>query len=128
MVYARALFAVVIVATVGASFFMADGPHPSSELGMPSAFGPAAADLTGFTDSPEGSGFYITTIAHKAFVEVNEEGSEAAAATAVVGGFRRAAPAPAMFIANRPFLFAIRHQALGLLLFLGRLTQPPPTE
>ena len=79
MVYARALFAVVIVATVGASFFMPDGPHPSSELGMPSAFGPAAADLTGFTDSPEGSGFYITTIAHKAFVEVNEEGSEAEA-------------------------------------------------
>ena len=97
-------------------------------MGMPSAFDPAAADLTGFTDSPEGSGLYITTIAHKAFVEVNEEGSEAAAATAVVGGFRGAAPAPAMFIANRPFLFAIRHQASGLLLFLGRLTQPTPTE
>ena len=97
-----------------------------SAMGMPSAFDPAAADLSGFTDSPEGSGLYITTIAHKAFVEVNEEGSEAAAA--VVGGFRGAAPAPAMFIANRPFLFAIRHQASGLLLFLGRLTQPTPTE
>jgi len=99
-----------------------------SAMGMPTAFDPTAADLTGFTDSPEGSGLYITTIAHKAFVEVNEEGSEAAAATAVVGGFRGAAPGPAMFIANRPFLFAIRHRESGQLLFLGRLTQPTPAE
>lgn len=99
-----------------------------SAMGMPSAFDPGSADLTGFTDSPEGSGLYITTIAHKAFVEVNEEGSEAAAATAVVGGFRGPAPAPAMFIANRPFVFAIRHRESGQLLFLGRLTQPTPAE
>lgn len=101
-----------------------------SEMGMPTAFNPAAANLTGLTDSSEGSQLYISAVVHKAFVEVNEEGSEAAAATAVVaavGGFSPN-PAPAMFIANRPFAFAIRHRESGQLLFLGRLSQPTTAE
>jgi serpin B len=100
-----------------------------SEMGMPTAFG-NEANLTGLTDSPEASMLYISAVEHKAFVEVNEEGSEAAAATAVVIGFGSAspAPAPAEFIANRPFAFAIRHRESGQLLFLGRFSQPQPAQ
>src|SRR5579884_1003520 len=54
-----------------------------SRMGMPSAFDPTAADLSGFA---EGRGLFIQAVVHKAFVEVSEEGTEAAAATAVVGG------------------------------------------
>ncbi|MDA0591438.1 MAG: serpin family protein, partial [Planctomycetota bacterium] len=99
-----------------------------SEMGMPTAFNPAAANLTGLTDSPEASSLYISAVEHKAFVEVNEEGSEAAAATAVVVGLRGVDPAPAMFIADRPFAFAIRHRESGQMLFLGRFSQPQPAE
>jgi serpin B len=101
-----------------------------SEMGMPTAFNSERANLTGLTDSPEASALYISAVEHKAFVEVNEEGSEAAAATAVVvayGGFSPN-PAPAMFIADRPFAFAIRHRESGQLLFLGRFSRPSAAE
>ncbi|MFP6762614.1 MAG: serpin family protein, partial [Planctomycetaceae bacterium] len=94
-----------------------------SEMGMPTAFG-RSADLTGLTDASEGRQLSISQVEHKAFLEVNEQGSEAAAATAVVVTARSARPRAAAFIANRPFLFAIRDRASGLLLFLGRLSQP----
>lgn len=98
-----------------------------SELGMPTAFG-VDADLTGLSDSPEASRLFISAVEHQAFVEVNEKGSEAAAATAVTVAVRgpAPAPAPAHFVANRPFVFAIRHRESGQLLFLGRFTQPVP--
>ena len=97
-----------------------------SEMGMPTVFG--EADLTGLTDAPEASELQITKVLHKAFIEVNEMGSEAAAATAVVIAPRGIGPAPATFFANRPFAFAIRHRETGQLLFLGRLTQPTPAK
>ena len=98
-----------------------------SDLGMPTAFG-RSADLTGLTDASEGQQLSISQVQHKAFLEVNEQGSEAAAATAVVVTARSARPRSAAFIANRPFLFAIRDRASGLLLFLGRLSQPQPAK
>lgn len=83
--------------------------------GMPDSFDWGVANFTGMTT---GEKLYISHVAHKAFVEVNEEGTEAAAATAVVIGTKSA---KASFTINRPFLFAIRHRGTGAILFLGRV-------
>ena len=88
-----------------------------SELGMPLAFEPGAADFSGMNGGKER--LYISDVVHKAFVEVNEEGTEAAAATAIfttVSG--RIGPA---FRADHPFVFLIRDNRSGAILFLGRL-------
>jgi len=71
-----------------------------------------------------GKHLYITKVIHQAFIEVNEEGSEAAAATAVVMGTKSAPIRLAEFKADRPFIFLIRHKATGSILFLGRITNP----
>lgn len=89
------------------------------DLGMKLAFG--AADFTGL--SPKGKELYITHVLHKAFVDVNEEGTEAAAATAVVIG-KRSAPKQTTFRADRPFVFAIRDNTTGAALFMGRYSGP----
>jgi len=78
-----------------------------------------AADLSGMDGSHE---LYVSKVLHKAFVEVNEEGTEAAAATAVVG--RLKASRPLMFRADRPFLFLIRDTGTGAVLFMGRVADP----
>ncbi len=88
---------------------------PLQALGMVDAFGPA--DFGGMATTPPG---FITAVEHKAFVDVNEEGTEAAAATAVVIG--RSARRP--FRADRPFLFLIRDVKHGTILFMGRVTNP----
>ena len=70
---------------------------------------------------------YIGYVIHKAFVEVNEKGTEAAAATVVAiatAAARAAMPFVPIFRADRPFLFAIRDVKTGTVLFLGRLTSP----
>jgi serpin B len=90
------------------------------DLGMKAAF--AGADFTGM--SPKGKALSISHVLHKAFVEVNEEGTEAAAATAVVIKEPSAPPEPKTFRADRPFVFAIRDTATGAVLFLGRYTGP----
>lgn len=89
---------------------------PLKALGMTEAFG-GGADFTGMAETSPGS---ISAVVHKAFVDVNEEGTEAAAATAVV----MRASAPSGFRADRPFLFLIRDVKHGTILFLGRLTDP----
>jgi serpin B len=94
--------------------------EPLQELGMKSAFG--SADFTGL--SPMGKELYITAVLHKAFVDVNEEGTEAAAATAVVIGRKSDGPKPAVFRADRPFVYVIRDNATGAALFLGRYLGP----
>lgn len=66
---------------------------------------------------------FISTIFHKAFVEVNKEGTEAAASTAV-GIALRLQPRVPIFRADYPFLFAIRDRKSGTILFLGRVTDP----
>lgn len=86
-------------------------------MGMPLAFSDQA-DLSGMNGK---GGLFIDWVVHKAFVEVNEEGTEAAAATAV--GIRPTSM-PAMFIANHPFLFLIRENSTGTILFIGRVADP----
>jgi hypothetical protein len=67
---------------------------------------------------------YVYAVLHKAFVAVNEEGTEAAAATAVVMRARSVADFPPEFRADHPFVFAIREKASGSILFLGRVVRP----
>lgn len=85
-------------------------------LGVKDAF--ANADFTGMA---EGDRDPITAIVHKSFVDVNEEGTEAAAATAVV---RADSSFPPPFVANHPFLFLIRDAKKGTILFMGRVEKP----
>jgi serpin B len=93
-----------------------------STMGMPTAFG-RKADFSGMTGTPE---LYIDEVYHKAFVKVDEKGTEAAAATAVVMMGRSAIrrPRPIIFRADHPFLFLIRHEKTGAILFLGRVVNP----
>jgi serine protease inhibitor len=96
-------------------------------MGMRKAFDQLAADFTAMSDSTNPADrLSISRVIHKAFVEVNEKGAEAAAATAVMmGGDRlRAEPFTPAFRADRPFLFLIRDMDSGMVLFMGRLTRP----
>ncbi|MBD3366842.1 MAG: serpin family protein, partial [Candidatus Eisenbacteria bacterium] len=90
-------------------------------LGIVEAFKPGTADFSGIAGNRE---LFISKVLHKAFVDVNEEGSEAAAATAV-GIARTSIPEPPpVFRADRPFLFLIRDRGTGAILFMGRLASP----
>jgi len=92
-----------------------------SALGMADAFSASKADFSGM-DGRRGW-LYLGAVLHQAFVRVNEEGTEAAAATAVAAP--RAAPGqPPVFRADHPFLFAISEARSETLLFLGRVTDP----
>ena len=92
-------------------------------MGMPSAFDRGKADFSGMTSAER---LMISAVLHKAFVDVNEEGTEAAAATAVVMARAGAArpPEPKVFRADRPFLYLIRENKTGSVLFLGRFAGP----
>ncbi|XP_015689969.2 serpin-ZXA [Oryza brachyantha] len=81
------------------------------------------ADLTEMVDSPEGQNLFVSSVFHKSFVEVNEEGTEAAAASAAVITLR-SAPIPVDFIADHPFLFVIREDMTGVALFVGHVVNP----
>lgn len=91
-------------------------------LGMTAAFVPPpdGADLTGIVAERE---LYVQDVIHQGFISVDEKGTEAAAATAVVVGVTAAAP-PAQLTLDRPFLFAIVHEPSGALLFVGAVTNP----
>lgn len=93
-------------------------------MGMPDLFAEGVADLSGVDGSKE---LYVSKVLHRAVLEVNEEGTEAAAATAVVMMMRSAViPREIVdFRADRPFLFFIHHKATRSVLFLGRLVNPP---
>jgi len=97
---------------------------PLFKMGMTEAFS-RHADFSGMDGAKD---LYISGVFHKAWGEVNEEGTEAAAATAVVVTLKSVAvrpPAPPpVFRADHPFLFFIRDTQSGTLLFLGRLTDP----
>ncbi|MFH0944983.1 MAG: serpin family protein [Planctomycetota bacterium] len=92
-------------------------------LGMEDAFDPARADFSGLSDSPD---LYVQAVMHKTFIEVNEEGTEAAGATGISLGLTAEMGRPVTFHADRPFLFLIRHVTTGALLFLGRVADPAP--
>ncbi len=91
-------------------------------LGMPQAFS-ADADFSGITTAQR---LRVDEVVHQAFIDVNEQGTEAAAATAVVmtAAARFAGEPPVEVIADRPFLFVITDPGSGLPLFLGRVTDP----
>lgn len=91
-------------------------------LGMSLAFSPQA-DFSGINGHrpPHEESFYISAVFHQAFIEANEEGTEAAAATAVA--WRTLSLGP-IFRADHPFLFAIRDRESSAILFFGRVTDP----
>ncbi|MCA9535697.1 MAG: serpin family protein [Myxococcales bacterium] len=94
---------------------------PLRALGMPTAFG-GEADFSGIAPPP--GSLSISDVFHRAFIEVNEEGTEAAAATAVVMRARRAGPPPPSFMADHPFVFVLLDLRSGAVLFLGRVSDP----
>ncbi|XP_060933734.1 leukocyte elastase inhibitor-like [Limanda limanda] len=93
--------------------------EPLSKLGMTDVFCASKADLSGMNGE---GGLFLSTVAHKAFVEVNEEGTEAAAATAGMISFCMLREEH--FTADHPFLFFIRHNKTKSILFLGRFSSP----
>ncbi|XP_050994027.1 leukocyte elastase inhibitor-like [Labeo rohita] len=93
------------------------------EMGMSSVFQETKADLTGMSTQ---AGLSISAVIHKAFVEVNEEGTEAAAATAIclLGRARAREREFQSFKADHPFMFFIRHNPTNSILFAGRFRAP----
>lgn len=94
------------------------------QLGMVAAFTepslPGGADLTGMTEQRE---LFVHEVVHQAYIAVDEEGTEAAAATAVIIGLE-SMPPPATVTVDRPFLFLIEHGGTGEILFIGQVTDP----
>jgi serpin B len=86
-------------------------------MGMPDAFS-GKADFSGMTGNRD---LFISAVVHKAYVDVNEEGTEAAAATGVTMKLTSISAPPAVFRADHPFIFLIRDNQTGNFLFLGRL-------
>ncbi len=98
-------------------YFMKD---TLSAMGMPTSFEWPGADFSGMDGT---NNLYITSVIHQAFVKVDEKGTEAAAATAVVGTFGAAMPRN-IFRADHPFIFIIQERETGNILFLGRVVDP----
>lgn len=93
------------------------------EMGVNLPFDQARADFSGINTSP--TGLYISKIVHQAVVEVNEEGTEAAAATGVIMMTRMAVlDQPRDFICDRPFLFVIHERNHNTTLFIGKYVKP----
>ena len=92
-------------------------------MGMPAAFG-GSADFSGMTGKRD---FAISEVIHKAYIDVNEEGTEAAAATSVTMrtmAMRPVEQAPPVFRADHPFVFLIRDNRSDSILFMGRMANP----
>ncbi len=108
--------------------FNADLVAPLSAAGMSRAFDPKRADFSGMTGRPAGQGaFAIGAIVHRAVIDVMEDGTEAAAATAisvVAAAARRPPEELQVFHVDRPFWFAIMDEASGAVLFQGRIVDP----
>jgi serpin B len=95
-----------------------------SKMGMEDAFDENKADFSGINGRK--NDLYISKVIHKAFVDVNEEGTEAAAATAVII-FTKSAPIiekPVIFKADHPFIFLVRDKEASSILFMGRVMDP----
>ena len=92
-----------------------------SDLGMPTAF-TNSADFSGMTGTKD---LKIDKVIHQAFIEVNEEGTEAAAATGIGVGMKTSKPPPTpIFKADHPFIFLIHQKDTGNILFMGRVNNP----
>ncbi len=95
-------------------------------MGMPTAFG-RSANFNGMRAGESDANPFISLVVHEAFVEVNEEGTEAAAATGVVmrkNSAKPSAPFIPHFRADKPFIYLIRGNKSGSILFLGRMNNP----
>ena len=98
-------------------------PQTLAGMGIRDAFEAGRADFSRMTGNRE---LFVSAVLHKAFIEVNEKGTEAAGATAVVVGRAMAMPPhkPVIFRADRPFVFILRDRVSGLVLFMGRVADP----
>jgi len=92
-----------------------------SDMGMPTAFTWPGADFSGMDGTHI---LYISKVVHQAFVEVNEEGTEAAAATGIVMTMGAAPSQYKVFRADHPFIFIIQEKNTGSILFMGRIVDP----
>uniref|UniRef100_A0A7C4L344 Serpin family protein n=1 Tax=Bellilinea caldifistulae TaxID=360411 RepID=A0A7C4L344_9CHLR len=92
-----------------------------AEMGMPAAFEAELADFSGMTGRKD---LFIADVVHKAYVDVNEKGTEAAAATAVVMELSAMPMEEVELTIDRPFLFLIEDQQSGTILFAGRIVDP----
>jgi serpin B len=90
-------------------------------MGMQDAFDASKADFSSISGKPE---LYISNVVHKAFVDVNEAGTEAAAATAVIMKLGSVPAEPLTLQIDRPFIFMILDRATGTVLFVGRVLDP----
>jgi serpin B len=94
-------------------------------MGITDAFDATKADFSGMADKEK---LFLSAVIHKAFVAVDEDGTEATAATAVAvaaaDGHGHAPQEPKIFKADHPFMFMIRHNATGDILFMGRVADP----
>jgi serpin B len=95
--------------------------EPLTALGMSDAFLPGIANFSGVDGSQN---LFVSDMLHKAFVSVDEAGTEAAAATAVIFEFTSIPGAPVTLTVDRPFLFVIRDVPTGTILFIGRVVAP----
>lgn len=113
---------------VGLPRFRIEATYPLNEplmaMGMTDAFDPSRADLSGIAPIT-GVRLFISKVLQKAVVEVNEEGTKAAAATGIEFALQYN-PNRFTLIANRPFFFAIRHNATGAVLFMGVVRDVEP--
>ena len=104
------------------------------EMGMPNAFIPGVADFSGIADITQegeaGDGIFTSSVAHKAFIEVNEKGTEAAAVTSWSGCSSEGPcaasiePPPVEMTIDRPFIFFLWDKGAGAILFIGRVLDP----
>jgi serpin B len=90
-------------------------------MGMPAAFDPSKADFSGMTTEEQ---LFISAVVHQANITVDEKGTEAAAATAVVVDTTSAPEQPVTMKVDRPFFFALRDVPTGAIVFLGRIGDP----
>jgi len=90
------------------------------DLGLGNAF----SDYADFTGINKDGGLNISRVKHKTFIEVNEEGTEAAAVTSVVVGVTSAGPGMNLFAIDHPFLFVIKEKYTNAILFVGTVTDP----
>ena len=101
---------------------------PLKKMGMATAFDPEKADFSGMGKTADGNPIYISDVLQKAFVEVKEEGTEAAAVTGIMmteaSGIPPPPPKEFHMTVDRPFVFLIEDNQTGIILFMGVVRDP----